>query len=388
MFDLKKYYVGFAIVVCNCILFILLFDFAIGIAVKTKHYFEKKPLSAEVLLPPPYDNVLNRERFLKKIKGDPVVFTAYRHWKDAPRKWSYYNTDKNGVRLTVKNPVADAKKVFMFGGSTLKGDDVGDEMTIASRLQERLGNGYDVYNYAQNGYRSTQQVNYLLELLANGKVPDVVIVYGGLCDGALEDNIGETPREPFLLGGTVAYAKADQTALDAFKVFYDQSNIAYLVTWLKIKIGLLKVTQDQLMQELADRNTPESIAKWTARGVHYFLENIRVIKALGDYYGFESYFFWEPALLEGDKRNWDYENEYLAAYPQVLKDNRKQLQVTAKKAFVGKEAEHMYYLGDLFKDTDIPVFVDISHLGPQGSDMVAEEIYERIQSRDVPSVRD
>ncbi len=62
--------------------------------------------------------------------------------------------------------------------------------------------------------------------------------------------------------------------------------------------------------------------------------------------------------------------------------------MTAKKAFVGKEAEHMYYLGDLFKDTDIPVFVDISHLGPQGSDMVAEEIYERIQSRDVPSVRD
>ncbi len=74
MFDLKKYYVGFAIVVCNCILFILLFDFAIGIAVKTKHYFEKKPLSAEVLLPPPYDNVLNRERFLKKDKRRPGCF--------------------------------------------------------------------------------------------------------------------------------------------------------------------------------------------------------------------------------------------------------------------------------------------------------------------------
>ncbi len=73
------------------------------------------------------------------------------------------------------------------------------------------------------------------------------------------------------------------------------------------------------MQELADRNTPESIAKWTARGVHYFLENIRVIKALVIITDLNRYFFWEPALLEGDKRNWDYENEYLAAYPQVLR---------------------------------------------------------------------
>ena len=123
-------------------------------------------------------------------------FEPYYHWRRDAFKGEFTNVDSDGVRLTVKSPEPGATKVFMFGGAGMWGSGAPDKHTIPSILQSLLGDDYDVYNFGETGYVSTQELNYLLYLLANKKVPDVVIFYDGVNDGYAGAYSPAIPRDP------------------------------------------------------------------------------------------------------------------------------------------------------------------------------------------------
>ena len=113
-----------------------------------------------------------------------VHFEPYYHWKQFEHVGKYINIDASGVRKTVKDPnVKGGKKIFMFGGSTLWGHGSPDESTIPSIVQSHLGDAYEVYNFGEDGFVSTQELNYLLYQLSLGNIPDAVIFYDGVNDG-------------------------------------------------------------------------------------------------------------------------------------------------------------------------------------------------------------
>jgi hypothetical protein len=387
MLDLKKIYISTAIMFINAVLILVCLDLLIGVAIKVKHYAEgrNEVVEKEISLLPPFDKVEGRDRFLKREKLEPVVFAPYRHWRDAERHGAYYSTDANGVRQTIKTPNLGARKVFMFGGSTLKGPNIADEMTIPSRLQVWLGNDYDVYNYAQNGYNSTQQIIYLLELLAQGKVPDTLIMYVGMCDVPMNNKMVEDPRAPFFLADRFIDMQKESVevrknpALYSLKMAYEQSNIAYFVLWMRIKLGLIIVNPQKQMDDLARRNSDEDVKQWVGKAVNNLEENIKVIKALGAYYGFATYVFWEPTLQLEARNVLPYEKKIMSKKSAIFVLTHKKMYPVAKKAFSGREDEHVYFLGDIFKDAEFPVFIDTAHLGPQACDYVARKMAEKLK---------
>jgi hypothetical protein len=109
------------------------------------------------------------------------------HWP-SPLHSRYLNIDSTGRRLTVNrvsNP-GTARRVFMFGGSSMWGFAARDSFTIASLLSERLAaqglDNVEVVNLAQAGFNSTQEATGFLVELARGNIPDVAVFLDGYND--------------------------------------------------------------------------------------------------------------------------------------------------------------------------------------------------------------
>ena len=50
----------------------------------------------------------------------------------------------------------------------------------------------------------------------------------------------------------------------------------------------------------------------------------------------------------------------------------------AKRAFNDQSENHIFFIGDVFKDVEEPIFIDPTHIGPRGNEIVAQEIFNRL----------
>src|SRR5262245_19740491 len=96
----------------------------------------------------------------------------------------FINVD-NGVRRTYAAPgsAEGRPKIWLFGGSAAWGHGSRDLYTLPSwlaRVAEQYGRPYDVRNCAESGWVNWQGILYLVERLADGDRPDLVIFYSGV----------------------------------------------------------------------------------------------------------------------------------------------------------------------------------------------------------------
>ncbi len=98
-------------------------------------------------------------------------------------------TDMEGVRPTVHcgERTEPAFSIWMFGGSTMRGQTDDDSRTIPSQLACMLNQGssyyYEVTNFGVNSYNSLLEVQRLQRLLIEEeKKPDLIIFYDGAND--------------------------------------------------------------------------------------------------------------------------------------------------------------------------------------------------------------
>lgn len=97
-------------------------------------------------------------------------------------KGRYFNV-VNGFRVTTDAPVDPVRRVLMFGGSTLFGQEVPDRYTIPSYLQRMLnkaGVRWQVLNFGLPGMNTVQQT-LILERVRLRK-GDMVVFYHGVND--------------------------------------------------------------------------------------------------------------------------------------------------------------------------------------------------------------
>jgi hypothetical protein len=94
----------------------------------------------------------------------------------------YFNVT-DGFRVTTDGPPDSKRRILLFGGSTLFGQEVPDEHTIASYLQRMVNDAglqWRVANYGLPGMNASQQVSILKTVtLREG---DIVIFYHGVND--------------------------------------------------------------------------------------------------------------------------------------------------------------------------------------------------------------
>lgn len=315
---------------------------------------------------PIYDDYADNEAFWKDHrKSWSKRFEPYFHWKRDDFESPYTNV-KDGMRKTAGAVYGNnRKKIFMFGGSTMWGTGSKDEHTIASFLQADLGEKFAVYNYGETGYVSGQELNYLLYLLANGKIPDVVIFYDGVNDGYAGTYSPAIPRDPQNVRDHY-----NQKAPGTARFLFEKSNYGKLVKLLSRQSGT-STWEDQIKDGIEENS----------KGVVKMYEaHIKQVKALAKAYGFKAFFFWQPNITSETKLFQPYEKAFFKDFTDTFIHSQKSVYSTAKSAFSGREKEHIFFIGDIFNKTEKGLYIDWCHIGPDGNRIVADTMFQKIKN--------
>jgi lysophospholipase L1-like esterase len=316
---------------------------------------------------PVYDNDPDKIAYWEEFnRAWGQHFEPYVHWKRDPFSGRFINVDQDGVRRTAKgSPVENSKKVFMFGGSTLWGTGSPDEQTIPSFVQSMLGDGYDVDNFGDKAYVSTQELNALLLHLAQGNVPDVVVFYDGVNDGYAGAYSPAIPRDPHNL------RLRDRVKRSVIVELIRRSNYK---DFLKLFIGNRKFAAWE--EKITPLIPEKSIAVIDAYEAH-----VRQVNALGSEYGFKACFFWQPNLFSMSRaRLSHFEERIIEEESATLMASQKAVYEAAKARFSHRQDENIFFLGGIFDDVDQPVYIDWHHIGPGGNEIIARAMIQCVTS--------
>jgi hypothetical protein len=108
-----------------------------------------------------------------------TVHHSYVGWRRLPYRGETITIDDHGVRATYQPPQTQPGKVIaFFGGSTMWGSGSDDERTIPSAFAKNHRD-YRALNFSETAHTAHQNVNGLIQVLAGGLEPDVVVFYNG-----------------------------------------------------------------------------------------------------------------------------------------------------------------------------------------------------------------
>jgi hypothetical protein len=298
-------------------------------------------------------------------------FGLYRH---KPYTSETVNFDASGLRRTVQDPPkagGRARKVAVFGGSTMVGYAARDAGTIPSSLarvvQSELresGPEVEVTNFGEVGWNNSQELVALEIELRRGNVPDLVIFY---------DGVNEVIQ-------TVAQKKAGAAPLDgAFAAFFDpmfrrrNGKIAAM--------GVLGFAMDSSTVNLVvDRTETLAAAdqpKLADEVVREYAQDIAHLEVLARAFGFKLLCYWQPVLFtckkplspwEAKRRDedvvWTFRHGGKALYENVYS------RVGAALA----DRQVFHDLSDTFDKESASFFVDYCHVSEAANELVARRM--------------
>jgi lysophospholipase L1-like esterase len=290
-------------------------------------------------------------------RAERYRYVPYVLWGHRPYEGETVNVGRDGRRRTPGTRCGPgARKVFVFGGSTLWGWGAPDWETIPAHLQERLARRSSgpvcVTNHGEDGFVSTQAVIALLRELQAGNVPDVVVFYDGVNDL------------------TAAYYTGDATVHTQYREaaarFGEQEHT--LVSWLRD----LRLTS--LLRAWTRPRVPP-VPEWdsdslAAAVVERYLANYGLVGTLAEAYAFEYFFFWQPHLPVGGKPLTVEELAIHASMPPRLAELARS--VYARVAAVAQVHGRLWYQAAVFDTVTAQVWLDEwGHVTPEGNRHIA-----------------
>lgn len=282
----------------------------------------------------------------------------YTLWKRGHFASTYVNIDSTDLRVTPKRPLPDARKVFVFGGSTVWGTGSPDSLTIPAQLQQLLGSGYDVYNYGEAGYVHAQCQQLFLQLLAEGHVPDVAVFLDGANDTYTGVYSPGVPRHPHQRGNPLA---------EKLRGIPGLSNYALLVE----RIGM-SATGGMRESTVYDVQCRPHIPDRAARTVETYLRMTVQTAAIANTMGVEPHFFWQPAMLADTKAFQPYENDLAKDYSAVMTEAFATTYAIAEQRIADADPGNVHFIGHAFDTVSQPIYIDWCHTGPQGNAIIAD----------------
>jgi lysophospholipase L1-like esterase len=296
-------------------------------------------------------------------------YEAYVGWERKPFQGQVINIDEPGVRRSAPSHCdRPGYTIWVFGGSTIWGYGSPDWLTIPSQLAakyESAGRDVCIKNFGEKAWVNTQEmIKLVLELKHAGQKPDLVVFYDGPADvwesyqsgrGGVHQNFDDTKR--LFEGHAAAKEGSFQYLLD--------SNAGRLLA-------------DQRQQNSLQKTPARDINAIAQRALRCYLENVRLIEALGREYRFQPVFFWEPTIATGHKP--------LSPTEQAAQD-------AAHKGFPGLDEANQAAYAMLQPDCHAPIFCiadaldhatgtvyfDENHVTAEGNRLIAERMYEAIQ---------
>ena len=256
-----------------------------------------------------------------------------------------------------------------------------DDSTIPSFLARKLrerGIEVKVTNFGESGYVSTQEVIALIRQLQKGNIPDLVIFYDGVNDvySAYQQQSAGLPQNEFHRARE--FNLTQPGSYGALRTVFLRRTIDRLAT-VRVARGLLNRLGTGVQTDAVAaywRATDNSVAgkEGLLREVLSVYEgNMRMVRVLGQAYGFETLFYWQPTVFD---------KEHLTAYEKVQRDSVVGLQpfCQAVRGLVCRGnilADHegaFHDLSSIFAEVRQPVFIDWCHVSEWGNELVAERM--------------
>jgi hypothetical protein len=137
------------------------------------------PSDARIELP----NYPDKEEARDTFWGSKLTVEEYAPfvgWTRLPQETPHVNVGADGYRRHElgRDAGPGAASVGIFGGSTVWGTGVDDDSTIPAFF-DQLSQGHRVFSYSQGGHNARQNLALLVNLIAEKRMPDVVVFYNG-----------------------------------------------------------------------------------------------------------------------------------------------------------------------------------------------------------------
>ena len=311
-------------------------------------------------------------------------FRPFVGWRRAPFKGQTIEVDQDGVRVT---PGANCKtnsfKVFTFGASEMWGTGSPNWGTIPAHLQkglETLRQGpVCVTNFAESAYVSMQGIITLLLQLRTGNIPDVVLFY------SVEDDIYsayQSGRVGLLenLGQIAARFEGKQKP----EGFFDRIKSTNSYKLVDLYMGKLTMAkpQEQVANKVVNYESMGMDAESLSDAiVQEMLENYKIVKGLSQEYGFKYMFVVPPSVWRGEKSLTPEEQRMkeVALHDEAL--HRLSVAVYRKLEMESAKYEHFHSLTHVFDHHDALLWIDATHVTPDGNQLVARNLLELLQER-------
>ncbi|HXN73222.1 MAG TPA: SGNH/GDSL hydrolase family protein [Candidatus Acidoferrales bacterium] len=364
---LKEFGVRFCISVT---ILVALFIFGEGVS-----YLDLKYTAAVEIPPPPsiYENQPWATRYLREWKEtiNNLQYQSYVIWRRAPYAGETINVDAAGIRKTTYSSCdAGAYSIWMFGNSSLWGTGVPDWNTIPSLLAKKYsdaGRKVCVKNFGEKGWVSTQElIQLMLSLKQDQQKPDLVIFYDGVTDSYL----------PYQSSVPDAHFNFLQTKRQFESLGNNGASLEYLKRTNTYRT--LMELRSILVGSNAGRDrthlTPEQLSSMAQSTYQNYVKNIWLADLLAKEYGFHCVFFWQPTLLAGHK---PLTKDEMRLRQSEVNDHPggDAVMQAAYNLFDNYRNDNFFDLADAFdKDPDAR-FVDFSHLGPVGNQIIADKMF-------------
>jgi lysophospholipase L1-like esterase len=293
----------------------------------------------------------------------------YVYWRRTPYQGKYININDQGIRDTSPGEVSDGEatvklKLFMFGGSTLWGEGVRDQYTIPSLVGKDLAVHKikaEITNFGEVAYVNTQELIELILQLERGNIPDIVIFYDGYNDvyAALQNGVAGFPQ--FEWRRKAEYNISTSRYVNLRRVFLLNSlNRLYLGKFIKSLADKLNVKKPFTEKS---KTLEKDI-------IEVYLNNIKIIDALGKAYGFVPLFYWQPVIYTKNNLT-NFEKDF-ATEPLGALHHKSHAVMKANYAEFARY--HFADISGLFAEATNPVYLDYCHVNEDANKIIAARI--------------
>jgi hypothetical protein len=263
----------------------------------------------------------------------------------------------------IEDKQSDVTRILMLGGSTTFGwYALDDNSTIPHYLQKKLNLGQEKFEVINAGHLSAAsafETKFLKENL--NLEPDIVIVYDGYNEITTPFSIDTSESEMQLQ----IYLKY----LD--HIFYSPRLVDKILH--EIESNILLQTQNKT-NSFTLHYTDEDYVKTADRWEENWSKTCKDLKSED----LKIIIFLQPILGSDNKDLTDYETSIMYEEAFELVNNYYLLKEKIPK--LKEHCTNVIDITDAFEDIDKPVFADRMHTGSYGNEIIADRIYEEMQS--------
>jgi hypothetical protein len=313
---------------------------------------------------PNYANVTWAPQHYREFNQTKIDYKSFIGWRHSPFHGETINVGgPYAQRLTINQGTAKSKKAYFFGGSTMWGIGVRDDATIPSQFAAATGIWSE--NFGEVAYTAHQSLILLVQLLQDGHRPDIVVFYDGVNDAS---DKCRTELTPYSHAREAAFDGLFKNARDKFSFHVYFAGLRAFATWVRYEIDRRVAPAEAGRSYDCDSN-PEKATKIAQN----LLADWKMAEQLVASYGGRFVGILQPVVYFSQTRQ-----DHLRDDP-ALRNLRAEFQAVYPLVERAMTEDDALYNMVSALDVDDYIYVDISHLSPNGNALIAARMAEIIK---------